>query len=203
MLTHPLPPPRAPGGFSLVELMTVVALMSLLLLAAIPSFTTWTRNATVRAAAAELQNALRTAQAEAVRRSRQVAFVLTNATTDAADELTPDAAGTRWAIVALPLLSNEESAVIEAGAVTDAASGFNISGEAGVLCFNSAGRLVANSNLSFTDTACAAHPGLVSFTLDMAGANKPLKVTVAPGGQVRLCDPARTLSSSRPDGCPS
>jgi type IV fimbrial biogenesis protein FimT len=28
-------------------------------------------------------------------------------------------------------------------------------------------------------------------------------VLVSLGGQVRLCDPARTLSASAPDGCPA
>jgi len=196
MLTRPA------DGFSLIELMTVVSLISVLLMIGMPSFVTWTRNVKVRAAADELQNALRMAQTEAIRRSRQVVFVRTTGSTASAAGLAADG-GMRWAIVTLPLLDSDESAeVVEAGALTDtgSANGLTVSGGPAALCFNSAGRLMANSSLPLTSGACAEVNGLVNFNLAMSGADRPLRVTVAPAGQVRLCDPART---SQPDGCPA
>lgn len=191
---------RRVGGFSLIELMTVIALMSILVMATMPSFATWTRNVKVRTAADDLQNAIRTAQTEAMRRSRQVVFVIGNSpqspTLNASDD------GTQWAIAALPLSTGSPS-VIEAGSVTDVANGVRVTGPA-ALCFNSMGRLVSNSHVPIEGAKCeikAAKP-ISSFTLDMDGADRPLSVTVALGGQVRLCDPAKTLSATNPDGCP-
>ena len=200
MLTSPPLRARRSGGFSLIELMTVIALVCLLLLAAMPSFITWTRNVKVHAAAVELQNALRAAQAEAVRRSRQVIFVRTTGSTASAAGLIPADAGARWAIVTLPLLDDERAEVVEAGELIDtsAAQGFTVTGGPAALCFNSAGRLTARGDLPLVSGECAAPNGPISFTLDMSGADRPLKVTVAPGGQVRLCDPSR---AGKPEGC--
>ena len=193
---------RPAGGFGLIELMTVLALMSVLLMVGMPSFVTWTRNARVRAAADELQNALRMAQTEAVRRSRKVVFVRTTGSTATAAGLAAADSGTRWAIVTLKLLDDEAPEVLEAGALTDAGSAqdLTLTGAPAALCFNAAGRLTAESKLPLGSGECAAVSGLVSFNLGMQGADRPLRVTVAPGGQIRLCDPAR---AGQPDGCPA
>jgi type IV fimbrial biogenesis protein FimT len=39
--------------------------------------------------------------------------------------------------------------------------------------------------------------------VELAGADRPLQVQIKLGGQVRMCDPARTLSATQPDGCPA
>jgi type IV fimbrial biogenesis protein FimT len=202
MLTRPRA--GAAGGFSLLELMTVLAIMTLLLLAAMPSFSTWVSNIRVRAVADDLQNALRTAQSEAVRRSRQVVFVRTSGATGSVAALTASASGTRWAIVALPLsgAGGEQAVLVESGALTDVAGGVNVSTGPSVLCFNSAGRLTANASLPITGSSCTVDSGSSDFDISANGSDKPLKVTVAVGGQVRLCDPAFTLSTNTPYGCP-
>jgi len=67
-------------GFSLIELMVTISVMALLLAAAVPSFGPWVANSRVRSTAESLQNGIRLAQTEAVRRNRQVAFTFTNET---------------------------------------------------------------------------------------------------------------------------
>lgn len=199
----PAPPAR---GFSLIELMVVLSIMALLVMAAMPSFSTWVRNVKVRAVADDLQNALRTAQAEAVRRSRQMVFVRTGGATDAVSSLSASADGARWAIVALPLGEGNSAAIVEVGALGDAAAGVSITGSANALCFNSLGRLTANASVSTSvaNAGCTVSGGGsgAEFDITVNGADKPLKVTVALGGQVRLCDPAFTLSADTPYGCP-
>lgn len=87
-------------GFSLVELMVVLTIMSVLLLFAVPEFTVWRANSEVHSIAEALQNDLRQAQAEAVRRNRQVAFVLTNDTpTEANPSFTETVTGNNWALI--------------------------------------------------------------------------------------------------------
>jgi len=63
-------------GFTLLELMVAVTLAGMLLLAGMPSFTTFLRNAEVRSSAESISNGLRLARSEATRLNRPVSFAL-------------------------------------------------------------------------------------------------------------------------------
>jgi type IV fimbrial biogenesis protein FimT len=191
---------RCAGGFTIVELMVTIALLAILLAMATPSFTTWIRNAQVRTVSDALQNGLRLAQAEAVRRHRQVVFFRTNQT--ACDTTTTaDAAGAFWSVRTLPLVAGDAVEAVQCGVLSDVAAGVTIAG-ASALCFNSGGRQVANATPG-VGAACALDAtGTSTFDLTSSNADRPLRVLVALGGSVRMCDPAKTLSSSAPDGCP-
>ena len=68
------------SGFSLVELMVVVAIIGISAAVGVPSFFSWVQDTKTRSVAESLQNGIKLAQTEAVRRSRQVRFSLTDAT---------------------------------------------------------------------------------------------------------------------------
>jgi type IV fimbrial biogenesis protein FimT len=199
MLTRQ-PVPRQ-GGFTLVELVVTIALLAVLLGLAAPSFTTWTRNTQVRTVSDALQNGARRAQTEALRRSRQVVFFLTNTAT--CDTSTAAAAnGAFWAIRTVPLTSGESAEVVQCGNLSDRAGGVDITGPTAI-CFNSLGRQVANATPGIGTTTCTlASSGVSTYNISGARADRALRVLVTVGGQVRQCDPARTLSSTDPDGCP-
>lgn len=72
-------PNRAARGFSLVELMVVVAVLAVLLAMAIPGFRSWRINANIRSVAEGINDGLQFARGEAVRRNTPVEFVLNNA----------------------------------------------------------------------------------------------------------------------------
>ena len=188
-------------GFTLVELMVTITLMALLLGLAAPAFSEWTRNAQVRTVSDTLQNGARLAQTEAMRRNRQMVFFLSNdqgctATTAAA------ANGAFWAIRSVPLLAGETAETVQCGNLSDVAAGINISGPTAI-CFNSMGRQVANTNPGAGSATCTlASSGRSSYDLSSVSGTRPLRVLVTLGGQVRICDPARMLSASDPDGCP-
>ncbi len=189
-------------GLTLIELVVTIALLAMLLGLAAPSFSEWLRNAQVRAVADTLQNGTRLAQAEAVRRNRQVVFFLTN---DAActNSTAPTADGAFWAIRTVPLIVGESAEVVQCGQLADVAEGVRISGPT-ALCFNSAGRQVANPGPGIASAACVLDAsGTSEYELNVTGGTRPLRVLVTLGGQVRLCDPARTLSATAPDGCPA
>ena len=189
-------------GFTVVELMMTIALLALLLGLAVPSFTTWVRNAQVRTVSDGLQNGLRLAQAEAIRRHRQVVFFRTDASTCTA-ATTAAADGAFWVVRTVPLVAGDPVEAVQCGHLGDVASGVSIAG-ATALCFNSGGRQVANANPGIGGAACAlAASGTSSFDISTSHADRPLRVLVTLGGGVRLCDPAKTLSSSHPDGCPA
>jgi type IV fimbrial biogenesis protein FimT len=189
-------------GFTLVELMVTVVLLSLLLGLAAPNFRVWVRNAQVRTVSDSLQNGLRLAQAAALQRSRQVVFMLTN--DDACTgSIAAAANGVNWSIRTVPLTSGESAAVVQCGVLSDVASGVAINGPAAV-CFNSMGRQTENTNTGVTGGNCTlAVSGVSTYNISAFGAERPLRVLLTLGGQARLCDPARALSDAAPDGCPA
>ena len=188
-------------GFSLIELMVTIAIFSMLLLAAMPSFSGWIANARVRSVAEEIANGLRIAQSEAVRRNRPVAFVLTNNTP--AKSATPSDNGKNWYVQALPLASSSETAAdsdyVQGGNYASQ-SGVTISGTSSV-CFGPMGNLTATAAVKATVIGAACSDGAQTYTVSRTGADRSLKVVLGVGGQVRMCDPTKTLSTTTPDGC--
>jgi type IV fimbrial biogenesis protein FimT len=195
--------PRTQRGFTLVEVAVTLGLMALMLRMAMPAFTSWTRNAQVRAVSDALQTGLRQAQAEAATRSRQVVLFRTTATT-CSNTIGSNAAGQAWAIRSIALMAGDAVDTLRCGVLADVASGVVIAGPQ-ALCFNSAGRLVGNADPGVTGATCAAPAAGVDAVYDLTatGADRPLRLLVSPGGVVRACDPNRVLSSSQPDGCPA
>ena len=192
-----------PGrGFSVIELMVTVTLLALLLGMAVPSFTTWIRNAQVRSVSDAMQTGLRLAQAEAVRRHRQVVFFRTS--TEACTNATTAAdGGAFWVVRTVPMFAGDAVDTVQCGVLSDVAAGVTIAG-ATALCFNSGGRQVANADPGIGGTACDLDAsGTSRLDVSTTHADRPLRVLVTLGGSVRLCDPAKTLSSSHPDGCPA
>lgn len=202
---------RAGGsGFTMVELLIAITLMSVLMSLAAPSFGLWMRNNQVRTVAETLKNGIRIAQTEAVRRNRVVVFFLT--TSEPGLGATAAANGPFWAVRWVPLPGDTVNAAspyfepfVQGGAISEFAGGVAITGPAAI-CFNAVGRRVAasataNGVAGATCTVDAAAP-LASFDVQRTGSDRPLRVTVALGGQVRMCDPARALAGATPDGCP-
>ena len=199
MLT-PRPGP-GPRGFSLVELMITLGMTALILVAATPPLTTWVANARVRGVAEQLAADLREALTEALRRNRQTAFALT----EGAPALDARAAedGDAWFAQALPLLAGEaadDGQFVLAAAVARQHR-IGVTGPA-VVCFNTIGRPV--SRATPLGEACAAPLSLadpIEYRLSASGSDRPLRVRISLGGQIRLCDPARALADGEADGC--
>jgi type IV fimbrial biogenesis protein FimT len=189
------------SGFTLIEMMVTITLMSVLTMLAMPSFTTWIANNKVRTVSDSLQNGLRFAQSEALRRSRPIVFSLTNSTAPQTS-LTAAANGSNWSINVSKSNLDANNVFVQAGVLPDVAASVQIAGPAAV-CFNSMGRLVANTDTGVSGASCNTSAASTVFTYDitLTGADRPLRVLVGLGGQVRMCDPARKLADS-PDGCP-
>jgi type IV fimbrial biogenesis protein FimT len=193
---------RGQRGLTLIELMVTISLLALLLGLAAPSFREWTRNNQVRTVTDALQNGARLAQAEAVRRNRQVVFFLTNDATCDTDTAPADD-GAFWAIRTVPIVTGDPVEVVQCGQLADVAAGVAIDGPTAI-CFNSAGRQVANATPGVGTATCTLDAtGRSTYNVSATGAARALRVLVSLGGQVRLCDPARTLSATAPDGCPT
>lgn len=191
-------------GLTLLELMITVTVLGFLLAMMAPAMGTWMANSKVRGIAESLQSELRLAQSTSVERNRQAVLALTNATP--ALTAAPAANGVRWFVRVLPLVSAEsvDSTFLIHASTQAVQAGVAITGPA-LVCFNSMGHPVTNSStgLSASCTAPSNAATPISYTVSHSGADRQLKVLVYLGGQIRMCDAAKTLSSSHPDGCPS
>jgi len=194
------------SGFTLLEMVVAMGIFAILVVAAVPVMRTWVCNAKVRSVSDALQNGLRLAQTESLRRSRQVVFSLTNSTTPQTIGFTAVTNGNYWSIYTVPSITLETPAFVEAGVLSNSTN-VAITGPAAI-CFNSVGRLVTNSSAGVTGVTngptCAQPTGTPAqwvYVVNVTGADRPLHVEVGLGGQVHMCDPSQTLSSANPEGC--
>lgn len=195
---------RYSNGFTLIELMVTIVLLSILLTIAVVSMSKWIRDSKIRSVADTLQNGLRLAQSDALRRNRQVVFSLTDDKAISTAYKAKDN-GSNWAISTVKALADNAPEFIEAGVLTDVAGGVLITGPNSI-CFSSIGRTVPNPTPGPTSANCGSPPASKSFyrfDLKIQDTDRKLSVLVYLGGQVRLCDPAKKLSTEQPDGCPA
>ncbi len=201
-------PSKPVMGFSLIELMITIALIAILLMLAIPAFGKWSADAHVRAAAESLVNAIRLTQSTGVARGRTSMFALATDTPPVVTS-TPVASSPNWFAELNPLGGSDETRA-KLGLILKSTEGtqhgVTIAGPA-LTCFSATGRqatlLAAATSVS---AACTAPTDDVAsptiYTVSRTGATRSFKVLVYLGGRVRLCDAAKTLSSTNPDGCP-
>lgn len=187
---------RQARGFSLLELMVVVAIIAILTVLAMPSMSQWLQNSRTRSVAESWQNGLRFAQGEAARLNRVTTF-------------TPG--GTGWTVSYTQVSGDPATASSCASAAPgclqqDAGAGGNTTTvtPATAISFNSFGR--AGTAGAFTaatgNSAFTLAPGDTTYLFtSSASGTRRLRVIVSPAGKVRMCDPDKTLSADTPDGC--
>jgi type IV fimbrial biogenesis protein FimT len=208
---------RRASGFTMIEMVVTMTVFAILVALGVPSMTTWIRNNKVRTVTDSLQTGLRLAQAESLRRSRQVVFALTNSTTPTAIPLPAVANGNSWAIWTVPSMTDgsEPPQFVQSGVLSNASANVTVNGVAAV-CFNSMGRLVNNANANVTAITGAANncvqpttpppqqptaPPAQVFSVNTPGADRPLQVNLSLGGQVHMCVLNVALSATHPEGC--
>jgi type IV fimbrial biogenesis protein FimT len=205
-------------GFTMIEMVVTMSIFAILVALGVPAMTTWIRNNKVRTVTDSLQTGLRLAQAESLRRSRQVVFALTNSTTPSTTLPLPAVAnGNSWAIWTVPSMTDnsEPSQFVQSGVLSNASANVTINGVAAV-CFNSMGRLVNNASANVTAITGAGNncvqpttpppqqptaPPAQVFSVSTLGADRPLQVNLSLGGQVHMCVLNVALSATHPEGC--
>jgi type IV fimbrial biogenesis protein FimT len=198
----------------MIEMAVTVTIFAILVLLGVPSMTSWIRNNKVRTVSDSLQTGLRLAQAESMRRSRQVVFALTNSTTPTAIPLPAVVDGTSWAIWTVPSMTNAADEIptfIQSGVLSNASTNVQVSSNGtAAVCFNSVGRLTNNASANVTAITGGANcsqptagaPPVQKFNISISGGDRPLQVNLGLGGQVHMCDPGVPISDAHPEGCP-
>jgi type IV fimbrial biogenesis protein FimT len=180
--THPLPRPRQERGFNLIELMIGVALIAILMVVALPEFSTWLHNTKIRTAAESVIAGMQLARAEAVRRNVNVQFAF--------------GTGTAWT-VSVPSTAEQIQTRSAAEGGTGVVTIAMTPGTATRLTFNSLGRTTANADASSLITQVDVD---VPTTVLPAAKSRELRIVVGTGGNVRMCDPNVTTSGD-PRSC--
>jgi type IV fimbrial biogenesis protein FimT len=168
----------APGrlGFTLLELLIVLAILSVLFASALPELSNMLAGRQLRAASADLLAAINNTRAQAIARRRVVTLLPEQGDWQQGWLIVIDANANRRADDGEPVLMRHKQAperLQVRAKFTDNTAPFYIS-------YNAAGR-----------SCRAAHPNAANFgtiTLELAGAQRNIKINMQ--GRARLCDPA-------------
>ncbi|MGV3582056.1 MAG: GspH/FimT family pseudopilin [Methylophilus sp.] len=166
-------------GFTIIELMVVVAVMSILAGIALPSYNTWMRSIQIRNAGESIVNGLQKARGEAISRNANVKFTLGVASS--------------W-VVGCQTVTASCPATIDSRSSNDGSKDVTVTpSPAGttMVTFNNFGRVVANNNASAS---------ISSIDLSVVDGGKNMQVSIGLGGNAKMCDPSLTAGTS-PQAC--
>jgi type IV fimbrial biogenesis protein FimT len=184
-------------GFTMIEVMVVVTIVSLVLLFGVPTMSSWMQSSQIRNASESIQSGLQLARNEAVARNDSVQFVLTT--------VAGGGTASDWTVRCVTPTANCPGVGNVAPAKTEIEKRVAAEGSANVqvataqptIVFNGMGRVTPTPAGTIqiditnpTGGTCAA----------VGGAMRCLRVMITSGGQSRMCDPALALAAN-PRGC--
>ena len=169
---------RKEAGFTIIELMIVIAIFAIAMAAAMPSYNEWIQNTHIRNAAESLSNGIQRARAEAVSRNVTVTFSI------AGDNFwTITDTGADETIESRPLA--EIPASVTVTPTPDATT---------TLTFNNLGvRTDGSVQIDRIDVDSSALAEDVS---------RDLRIVIVAGGSARMCDPNPAIADTDPRHCP-
>lgn len=179
--------PRAAAGFTLIELMVAIAIFGILLALAVPSYSKWIANTRVRTTTEAIQNGLMLAKAESVRRNIKVQLALTSNDPIAANvnSITASTTGTAWM-----------TRVYQSGGTYTNAD--FIQGRSRAEGSTNTTVIADQSTFVFTGVGGLSPIPPATININVAGTNasRPLRITITPGGAIRMCDPGLSIATT-------
>jgi type IV fimbrial biogenesis protein FimT len=166
-------------GFTLIEMMIVIAILAVLASLAVPSFRAIIANTKIRATGQAILDGMQLARGEAIRLNERVQFVL--------------AADSGWSV------TTNSGTTLQTRSAGDGSDGISITvtpANATKVTFNPLGRIVNNADASAPLTRIDID---ISTTIIPAAQSNELRIIATSGGLVRLCDP--NVGSGDPRSC--
>lgn len=184
-------PARHQHGFTLIELMVAVAVLLILTVIAVPSFTSYLDKARVRGAADNVVNLIAQARQGGVKHDRDVSLAITGvggtwciganqAVDPAAGSLSPGALACDCTDSTECLVDNQRLAVAS-------------SDHAGVTLTSPSSDLTFDGRLGVRSDANTANADASSFDLTSKSGRFVLTVNISPLGQATVCSKAGTI----------
>lgn len=185
-------------GFTLIELIVVIAITGILLALGLSGYRTWISNTRVRTATESIQNGLLLAKSEAIRRNNKVRFDLTanDPTVTNVNTVTASSTGTNWIVRVNQTTTFTSSDFIQGRSAAEGSLSTTINASAAATGCTQQATLIFNGIGNLNPVPASK----VCFDVAATGADRPLRITVETGGAIRMCDPALSLASS-PLGC--
>jgi type IV fimbrial biogenesis protein FimT len=177
-------------GFSLIELIVVVAVLALALLFAVPSFASFLQNQHIRVAGDAILNGAQVARAEAIRRNLSVQVAIN----------VPD---TGWTVS-----ESASGTLIQSRTHEEGSRNANVSttpGGATTITFTPLGGVTSNADGSLpVNQIDVNNPGGGACQIPGNPAGmRCLRILVTGGGSLRMCDPAvPAMTPPDPRACP-
>ncbi|MDP3699915.1 MAG: GspH/FimT family pseudopilin [Hylemonella sp.] len=201
LLRGKFPWAMAQRGLTIIELMIGIAIVSMLLLFAVPGMTTWLQGSQIRNATESIQGAMQLARAEAVRRNTNVELVLTS--------VAGGGNATDWVVrcftssATCPGAGQTETSIQErSGREGSLNATLTLNPPISTIVFSGTGRItpVPAGNIVI-DVKHTTDTIATPTCLDTSGGGtyRCLRLVVAPGGQTRMCDPS--LVAPNPRAC--
>src|SRR6185437_5516232 len=156
------------GGFTLIEMMTVVLIIAILTVIGLPSVSEWLQNSRTRSVAESVQNGIRFAQAESARVSRLTKFV---------------PSGSSWSVKVVQLTGSSSPIDTMTNTVLQTSPGGNLDfvsiSPPTVLEFNDLGRVYTSSSETGSFTPVGTD---VSYTVTNSKGTRQLTIKVSAAG---------------------
>lgn len=175
------------SGFTLVEMLIVIAIIGIATALGLPSYRAWIHNTQARNAAESIQGGLQKARAEAVKSNKNVEFVL----------------GTSpfWKIQLpgnIKPCTEIGTTMLECSTTEGAKNVTSTASPAGAttITFSNFGTVVPNAPVGGSVPPTLTQVELASSMLEAAD-QKKLRVMIGVAGNVRMCDPDLPLTDPR------
>lgn len=167
-------PSQSCSGFSLIELVIAIAILTMAILFGLPGISQWMQNSQLRTAAENIRNGLEYARMEAVRGNMPVEFKLANPGVTG---------GTGWSVKVVRtgtvVQAKPDGEATASAIVTTSPSG------AKTVTFTGLGRRQASNA---DGTTVMTQIDIDSSSLSSAD-SRNLRITISTGGEIRMCDP--------------
>ena len=169
-------------GFTLIELMIGIVIMSLVTALAMPSYRAWIQNTRIRNSAESILNGLQVARMEAVRRNIPVQLVF--------------GTGSAWTVGCVTVTATCPATIQSRTAGEGSSAAITVTSSGGnTFVFDQFGRR----------STPAAGSGTVTLDVDTStlssAESRQLRVTVDVGGNTRMCDPDTGVATTDPRHC--